>query len=65
MLRGLLVSGFLAIATMAHALDPFHALPLDQQRPAPAFILPDYEGNPLASAALHGKVVVVRFWATW
>jgi len=65
MLRGLLVSGLLAIATMAHALDPFHALPLDQQRPAPTFSLPDSQGTSLTSTTLHGKVVVVRFWATW
>ena len=65
MLTGLLVWGFFAMAAVALARDPFHLLPPDQQRSAPAFILPDYEGNPLASAALHGKVVVVRFWATW
>jgi cytochrome oxidase Cu insertion factor (SCO1/SenC/PrrC family) len=65
MLTGLLMCGLLAMATMAHALDTFRALPPDQQRSAPAFILPDYEGTPLAFAALHGKVVVVRFWATW
>jgi hypothetical protein len=65
MLRRLLMCSLLAMATMAHALDTFHPLPSAQQRPAPAFLLPDYEGTILASAALHGKVVVVRFWATW
>jgi cytochrome oxidase Cu insertion factor (SCO1/SenC/PrrC family) len=65
MLIGLLLCALLGVATAAAALDTFRPLPPDQQRSAPAFILPDYEGTPLASAALHGKVVVVRFWATW
>ncbi|HEX9871034.1 MAG TPA: hypothetical protein VGC99_21040 [Candidatus Tectomicrobia bacterium] len=65
MLRGLLVCGLLAVATVASALDTFRPLPPDQQHPAPAFSLPDYQGTALAFAALHGKVVVVRFWATW
>jgi hypothetical protein len=64
-LRGLLVCGLLAMATTATALDAFRPLPLDQQRPAPAFSLPDSHGASLAFASLHGKVVVVRFWATW
>ena len=65
MIRGLLVCGLLGIAAVAPALDTFRPLPPDQQRPAPAFSLPDYQGTSLALAALHGKVVVVRFWATW
>jgi cytochrome oxidase Cu insertion factor (SCO1/SenC/PrrC family) len=65
MIRGLLVCGLLGIAAVAPALDAFRPLPPDQQRPAPAFSLPDYEGTSLALTALHGKVVVVRFWATW
>jgi cytochrome oxidase Cu insertion factor (SCO1/SenC/PrrC family) len=64
-IRVLLVCGFLSIAAVAPALDTFRPLPPDQQRPAPAFSLPDFQGTPLAFAALHGKVVVVRFWATW
>ena len=65
MIRGLLVCGLLGIAAVAPALDTFRPLPPDQQRPAPAFSLPDYQGTSLTLAALHGKVVVVRFWATW
>lgn len=65
MIRGLLVCGLLGIAAVAPALDTFRPLPPDQQRPAPAFSLPDYEGISLSLDALHGKVVVVRFWATW
>ncbi len=31
----------------------------------PAFELPDAQGATTRSADLQGKVVVVRFWATW
>jgi len=31
----------------------------------PAFELPDANGEAFRSADLQGKVVVVRFWATW
>jgi cytochrome oxidase Cu insertion factor (SCO1/SenC/PrrC family) len=31
----------------------------------PSFNLPGVDGTRVDSAALQGKVVVVRFWATW
>jgi peroxiredoxin len=31
----------------------------------PAFELPDANGTPIRSADLQGKVMVVRFWASW
>jgi peroxiredoxin len=31
----------------------------------PAWTLKDVEGNPVSSADLKGKVVVLDFWATW
>ena len=31
----------------------------------PMFALPDANGETVRSADLQGKVVVVRFWATW
>jgi cytochrome oxidase Cu insertion factor (SCO1/SenC/PrrC family) len=37
-------------------------------KPAPpmaAFSLPGLHGSGVDSSALQGKVVVVRFWATW
>ena len=49
----------------AAALDTFRALPAAQQRPAPAFTLPDHQGHAMRLADLRGKVVVVRFWVTW
>jgi peroxiredoxin len=32
---------------------------------APAFILPDLNGNKVDLMAFKGKVIVVEFWATW
>ena len=31
----------------------------------PVFELPDANGETVRSADLRGKVIVVRFWATW
>jgi len=31
----------------------------------PGFELPNANGDPVRSAELRGKVVVVRFWASW
>jgi cytochrome oxidase Cu insertion factor (SCO1/SenC/PrrC family) len=36
-----------------------------QSTPMPTFELPDPAGNPVRSADLQGKVVIVRFWASW
>jgi peroxiredoxin len=33
--------------------------------PMPVFHLPGLSGTTFDSSALQGKVVVVRFWATW
>ena len=37
----------------------------DQPKPAPGFSLPDLEGRPVRLADLHGKVVLLFYWATW
>ena len=37
----------------------------EQSTSMPVFELPDPDGNPVRSADLQGKVVVVRFWASW
>jgi len=36
-----------------------------QSTPMPAFELPDANGETIRAADLQGKVIVVRFWATW
>ena len=36
-----------------------------QLTPVPGFALPDPDGNPVRSEDLRGKVVIVRFWASW
>jgi cytochrome oxidase Cu insertion factor (SCO1/SenC/PrrC family) len=64
-IASLLVYGLYSIGGVASALDPFRALPPGQSMPAPAFTLPDHQGTLVHSADLQGKVVVVRFWATW
>jgi cytochrome oxidase Cu insertion factor (SCO1/SenC/PrrC family) len=33
--------------------------------PVPTFELPHAQGTTMRSADLQGKIVVVRFWATW
>jgi hypothetical protein len=62
---GALVFSLLQVAAGAAALDTLQALPATQQRPAPAFTLPDHQGQTVRLADLRGKVVVVRFWVTW
>jgi cytochrome oxidase Cu insertion factor (SCO1/SenC/PrrC family) len=60
-----LIVGLFAFVVSAPALETFRALPSGNQLPGPAFTLPDHHGTPMDSADLQGKVVVVRFWATW
>ena len=62
---GALAFGFLQLAAGAAGLDTFRAFSAAQQRPAPAFTLPDQQGHAIRLADLRGKVVVVRFWVTW
>jgi cytochrome oxidase Cu insertion factor (SCO1/SenC/PrrC family) len=65
LMASMLVSGLSNLTSMAAALEAFRALAPEQQRPAPAFALPDHQGVPIDLADLQGKVMVVRFWATW
>jgi hypothetical protein len=62
---GPLLSLGLGFVTEISSLETFRPLPPEQQRPAPQFSLPDYQGTPMDLSDLRGKVVVVRFWATW
>jgi cytochrome oxidase Cu insertion factor (SCO1/SenC/PrrC family) len=64
-MAGALAFSLFRVAAGAAALDSFRVLPAAQQRPAPAFTLPDQQGNAVRLADLRGKVMVVRFWVTW
>ncbi len=44
---------------------PMGLAPLKPAVPMAAFSLPGLHGSGFESSALKGKVVVVRFWATW
>jgi cytochrome oxidase Cu insertion factor (SCO1/SenC/PrrC family) len=70
-LRLLLLLGMLLTLSplSPHAAEP-PTLPEGLTAPSsstsmPVFELPDANGATVRSADLEGKVVVVRFWATW
>ncbi len=44
---------------------PFGLRAVKQPVTMPSFNLPTSAGGTLDSATLQGKVVIVRFWATW
>jgi cytochrome oxidase Cu insertion factor (SCO1/SenC/PrrC family) len=55
-----------SLATYAAAPAPPEGLAAPAQPTAlPAFSLVDINGTTVRSTDLQGKVVVVRFWATW
>jgi cytochrome oxidase Cu insertion factor (SCO1/SenC/PrrC family) len=67
--------GLVSLCVMFGCLSPSWANPpltppaglaaSEQQVAMPTFRLPSVTGDTVDSATLHGKVVVVRFWATW
>jgi cytochrome oxidase Cu insertion factor (SCO1/SenC/PrrC family) len=68
----LLVAGMAVVlgASAASAAAEFVTPPmgLGEVKPAtpmPTFNLPSVHGKTFDSSTLRGKVVVVRFWATW
>jgi thiol-disulfide isomerase/thioredoxin len=57
-----------AVPVAAAAGDLYAAAgvqPVRDQAHAPAFVLNTLEGQPLDSASLRHKVIMVNFWATW
>jgi thiol-disulfide isomerase/thioredoxin len=63
-----------AASSSAAAPSLLHAVPAESKLTirffrdptlAPAVVMHDIDGKPLASADLRGKVVLVNFWATW
>jgi cytochrome oxidase Cu insertion factor (SCO1/SenC/PrrC family) len=60
------VWGLPSAGTSAGAADlPAGLSEVSPAMPMPAFRLPAPNGATMESDALQGKVVVVRFWATW
>jgi hypothetical protein len=64
-LASALIVGLFGFVVRSAALETFRVLPSGDQLPGPTFTLPDHHGTPMDSSVLQGKVVVVRFWATW
>ena len=66
LLLGILLplGSLLTHATGSAALPEGLAAP-GQSMSMPAFELPDANGATIRSADLQGKVIVVRFWASW
>ena len=55
----------LALLAYGFRLNP-HEVPSPLVgRPAPAFALKTFTGQPLSLESVRGKVVVVNFWASW
>ena len=55
----------LALLAYGFRVDP-HAIPTPLlERPAAAFTLTSYGGEPMSLEAYRGRVVVVNFWASW
>ena len=66
----LLLGGFLTLSPLGLRAAEQPSPPEGLIAPSPStsmpvFELPDAHGATVRSAALQGKVVVVRFWATW
>jgi hypothetical protein len=61
----LVFGGFSMVHAESAPLPPNGLEALKQPAAMPSFHLPTTSGGTLDSATLKGKVVVVRFWATW
>jgi cytochrome c biogenesis protein CcmG/thiol:disulfide interchange protein DsbE len=55
----------LALLAYGFVLDPRNIPSPLIGRPAAAFTLTSFDGQPVALEKLRGKVVVVNFWASW
>ncbi|ETW96976.1 MAG: hypothetical protein ETSY1_24470 [Candidatus Entotheonella factor] len=62
---GLVLGGFGMVNAKADPTLPSGLSALQQPVAMPSFKLPTTTGETLDSAALAGRVVIVRFWATW
>jgi thiol-disulfide isomerase/thioredoxin len=53
------------LALLLFGAAPAQAVPLQPGSVAPPFVRPDLAGKPVSLKALHGKFVLVDFWASW
>ncbi len=60
-------TALLATAAVGAGTDfaPMEVQPYDPAKPAPAFALPDLQGNTVRLESLRSKVVLLYFWTTW
>jgi cytochrome oxidase Cu insertion factor (SCO1/SenC/PrrC family) len=61
----LLVGYTVGVATGETREPPMGLAEVTPATPMAAFTLPGLNGSAFDSSALQGKVVVIRFWATW
>jgi cytochrome oxidase Cu insertion factor (SCO1/SenC/PrrC family) len=61
----LMLAATVGIATGQTIEPPMGLMEVKPATPMPAFTLPGVDGATFDSSTLEGKVVVVRFWATW
>ena len=67
---GVMLSALLSVSGIAQAAEGLFPRATVMAAPAtptkaPAFEFANLQGGALRSADLKGKVVVIRFWATW
>jgi cytochrome oxidase Cu insertion factor (SCO1/SenC/PrrC family) len=60
-------AAFFAVAHAAEGLFPAHTMMAPPAKPTkmPDFEFANLHGGALKSSELKGRVIVIRFWATW
>jgi cytochrome c biogenesis protein CcmG/thiol:disulfide interchange protein DsbE len=64
---GIAVAAFAGVLAVNVSTDPRSDLNASRLlgKPAPAFTLTDFAGEPIRSEDLRGKTVIVNFWNSW